>query len=408
MPVTGFVYNKALALLAYLAVTKRPHSRESLAGLLWGEMPDAAAKANLRKILSVLREIAAPNVEIGRQDGRFNRDSNYWLDTEIFESKPQGPTATSITPAEMQDRDVKLLDDAVQLYKGDFLEGFYVRDAPAFEEWVLPERERLRQKMLQALYRLAAYYTARGHYARGIDYTTRLLALEPWHEEVHQQMMLLLALSGQRSAALNQFEVCRRLLADELGVQPNRDTVDLHHRIARGEVTSQPASAPLPRDWPAEATPFVGRAEELAQLHAYLAAPGSRLATVVGISGVGKTRLVLQGAAQAMGVFRQGVHYISAAALSTPEGLSHAIVRALALPLMGQRNAAAQLISHLQDREVLIVLDHLDLHPGVLQFLHELIAAGSQSAVADRLLQPVGSAGGVGVAALRPQHPGHG
>ena len=104
----------------------------------------------------------------------------------------------------------------------------------------------------------------------------------------------------------------------------------------------------------------MGRAEELAQLHAYLAAPGSHLATVVGISGVGKTRLVLQGAAQAMGVFRQGVHYISAAALSTPEGLSHAIMRALALPLMGQRNAAAQLISHLQDREVLIVLDHLD------------------------------------------------
>ena len=243
-PVTGFIYNKALALLAYLAVTKRPHSRESLAGLLWGEMPDAAAKANLRKILSVLRQIAAPNLDIGRQTVAFNRDSNYWLDTDLFESKLANPTATAIMPAEMQDRDVKLLDDAVQLYKGDFLEGFYVRDAPAFEEWVLPERERLRQKMQQALYQLAAHYTARRQYARGIDYTSRLLALEPWHEEVHQQMMLLLALSGQRSAALNQFEICRRLLADELGVEPNRDTVDLHHRIARGEVTSQPASTP--------------------------------------------------------------------------------------------------------------------------------------------------------------------
>jgi DNA-binding SARP family transcriptional activator/predicted ATPase len=373
VPVTGFIYNKALALLAYLAVTKRPHSRESLAGLLWGEMPDAAARANLRKILSVLREIAAPNVEIGRQAIGFNRDSSYWLDTEVFESTPEGPTPTAILPAEMQGRDVKLLDDAVQLYKGDFLEGFYVRDAPAFEEWVLPERERLRQRMLQALYRLAAYYTDRGHYAKGIEYTTRLLALEPWHEEVHQQMMRLLALSGQRSAALNQFEVCRRVLADELGVQPNRDTVDLHHRIARGEVGAMSASTPLPRDWPSAATPFVGRAEELAQLHTYLAASGSHLATVVGISGVGKTRLVLQGAAQAVGVFRQGVHYISAGAPSTPEALSHTIVRALALPLMGQRNAAAQLIGHLQDREVLIVLDHLEIYPGVARFLQELI-----------------------------------
>jgi DNA-binding SARP family transcriptional activator/predicted ATPase len=372
-PVTGFIYNKALALLAYLAVTKRPHSRESLAGLLWGEMTDAAAKANLRKILSVLRQIAAPNLEIGRQTVAFNRDSNYCLDTDLFESKLANPTVNAITPAEMQDRDVKLLDDAVQLYQGDFLEGFYVHDAPAFEEWVLPERERLQRKMQQALYQLAAHYTARGQYARGIDYTSRLLALEPWHEEVHQQMMRLLALSGQRSAALNQFEICRRLLADELGVEPNRDTVELHHRIARGEVTAEPASTPLPRDWPVEATPFVGRVAELAQLHAYLAAPGSHLATVVGISGVGKTRLVLQEAAQAMGFFRQGVHYISAAALSTPEGLSHAIVRVLALPLTGQRNAAAQLISHLQNREVLIVVDHLDLHPDVLQFLHDFM-----------------------------------
>jgi len=373
VPVTGFVYNKALALLAYLAVTKRPHSRESLAGLLWGEMPDAAAKANLRKILSVLREIAAPNLEIGRQAVAFNRDSNYWLDTEVFELKLENLTATSITPAEMQDRDVKLLDDAVQLYQGDFLEGFYVHDAPAFEEWVLPERERLQRKMQQALYQLAAHYTARGQYARGIDYTSRLLALEPWHEEVHQQMMRLLALSGQRSAALNQFEVCRRLLADELGVEPNRDTVELHHKIARGEVTLQQASPRIPREWPVEATPFVGRAEELAKLDAYLAAPDSHLATVVGISGVGKTRLVLQGAAQAMGVFRQGVHYVSAAALSTPEALSHAIVRSLAVPLMGQRNAATELVSYLQNREMLIVLDQLDIHPGVPRFIHDLI-----------------------------------
>jgi len=372
-PVTGFTYNKALALLAYLAVTKRPHSRESLSGLLWGEMPDAAARANLRKILSVLRQTAAPNLDIGRQTVVFSRDSNYWLDTDLFESKLANLTVTASMPAEMQDRDVKLLDDAVQLYKGDFLEGFYVHDAPAFEEWVLPERERLQRKMQQALYQLAAHYTARGQYASGIDYTSRLLALEPWHEEVHQQLMRLLALSGQRSAALNQFEICRRLLADELGVEPNRDTVELHHRIAKGEIAAEPVSMLLPRDWPVEATPFVGRVAELAQLHAYLAAPDSHLATVVGISGVGKTRLVLQGAAQAMGIFRQAVYYVPVASAFTPEALSHAIVRALALPLTGQRNAAPQLIEHLQDRKVLIVLDQLDLYPGISRFLYDLM-----------------------------------
>ena len=124
----------------------------------------------------------------------------------------------------------------------------------------------------------------------------------------------------------------------------------------------------MPPRWPVEATPFVGQAEELAKLDAFLAASDSHLITVVGISGIGKERLVLQGAAQALGLFGQGVHYLWATALSTPEALSHAIVRALALPLMGQRNAAPQLIIHLRDREVLIVLDQLDLHPGVSEF----------------------------------------
>ena len=373
VPVTGFVYNKALALLAYLAVTKRPHSRESLAGLLWGEMPDAAAKANLRKILAALREVAGHELTIDRQTVAFDIESTHWLDTEIFEAKLHGLAASVNATGIVSENDVRQIEEAVALYRGDFLEGFYVRSAPAFEEWALAERERLRQMALRALYRLVGHYTAKGDHGRGLDYATRLLALEPWHEEVHQQMMLLLALSGQRSAALNQFEICRRLLADELGVEPNRDTVELHHRIARGEVTPQPASTPMPREWPVEATPFVGRAEELAKLDAYLAAPDSHLATVVGISGVGKTRLVLQGAAQAMGVFPQAVYYVSVAAAFTPEALSHAIVRSLALPLMGQRNAAAQLISHLRDRQVLIVLDQLDLHPGVSRFLHELI-----------------------------------
>ena len=121
-----------------------------------------------------------------------------------------------------------------------------------------------------------------------------------------------------------------------------------------------------------EATPFVGRVEEWVQLHAYFAASDSHLATVVGISGVGKTRLVRR-CYPTMAVFLQDVHYVSADASSTPEALSHTIVRALTLPLLGQRNAAAQLISHLQDREMLIVLDQLEIYPGMTRFLHGLI-----------------------------------
>jgi DNA-binding SARP family transcriptional activator/predicted ATPase len=378
-PVTGFIYNKALALLVYLAVTRRPHSREALAGLFWGEMPDAAAKANLRKILSTLREVAGPELVIDRQTVAIDPAAAVWLDTQVIEARlsqirrGHDPSPRAQPANILPENDVRQIEDAVGLYRGDFLEGFYVRSAPAFEEWVLSERERLRQMALYGLYRLVSHYTAGGDYGQGLDYATRLLSLEPWHEEVHQQMMLLLALSGQRSAAIDQFETCRRLLADELGAEPNRDTVDLYRRIVRGELSPQKRHASLPRDWPAETTPFVGRATELARLAAFLGAPDRRLATVAGISGVGKTRLILQAAAQAMRISGQAVVYVSLTATSTPEAISHAGLRALALPPTSQRTAVEQLIGHLRNRALLMVLDHLDVQPGILGFLQNLM-----------------------------------
>jgi DNA-binding SARP family transcriptional activator len=372
-PITGFIYNKGLALLAYLAVTRRPHSRDALAGLFWGEMTDAAARANLRKVLSALREVAGPELTIDRQTVAFAPTGADWLDIEAFEAKVDGVVTGSKGMALPTASQVPQFEEAVALYRGDFLEGFYVRNAPEFEEWVLSEREHLRQIAVHAFFNLVGHHTAGGDYGRGLSYATRLLALEPWHEEVHQQMMILLALSGQRSAALNQFEICRRLLAEELGAEPSGDTVDLHRRIAKGEVVPPSSPTWLAVDWPVDVTPFVGRTEELAKLVGYLVGPDSHMATVVGISGVGKTRMVLQVAAATQEAFGRAVHYVSAPAAASTEALALAILRALALPLAGQRNAASQLIAHLRERKLLIVLDQLCLYPGVADFLRDLI-----------------------------------
>lgn len=371
-PVTGLIYNKSLALLAYLAVTRRPHSRETLAGLFWGEMPDATAKANLRKILSALRETAGSEIAIDRQTVAFTPGRNDSLDTEAFEAGLSGNTARSQDAAAFSDDQVRQLEEAVSLYRGEFLEGFYVRNAPAFEEWVLSEREHLRQMAVHALFSLVGHYATRGDYGRGLNYATRLLALEPWHEEVHQQMMFLLALSGQRSAALNQFEICRRLLAEELGAEPNSDTLELHRRIASGEVGPRVLPQALAPDWPVEPTPFVGRVEEFGKLYGHLVGPDSHVATVVGISGVGKTRLALQVAAAAAAHFAQAVHYVPVAAAASVEALAHAIVRTIGMSLAGQRNASVQLISHLRDRQMLIILDQVGDYPGLVDFIRHL------------------------------------
>ena len=138
----------------------------------------------------------------------FNPDSNLWIDVAEFERRldcgllPLQPTA---------------IEAAVELYQGDFLQGFYVRDAVDFEDWAAAERERLRHRLIDALRALTQHHVDDGEPAQAIIQVRRLLALEPWLEEAHRQMMSLLARNGQRGAALTQFETCRAVLNGGVG-----------------------------------------------------------------------------------------------------------------------------------------------------------------------------------------------
>ncbi|MEW5988495.1 MAG: bacterial transcriptional activator domain-containing protein, partial [Chloroflexota bacterium] len=216
-PLTGFVSNKCQALLFYLAVTGRPHLRPSLAALLWGDLPDEDASSNLRKSLTNLRHLLDPYLLITRHTVEFNLNSPYWLDVTAFEkgvSEVQGTQGTKGTALNSPNspNSFNSLHEVVELYHGEFLAGFNVRDALPFEEWVVVERERLREQALSALDALALRSVDSGNYGEAIHYTTRLLALDPWREEAHRRLMLLLARTGQRPAALAQYETCRRLL----------------------------------------------------------------------------------------------------------------------------------------------------------------------------------------------------
>jgi DNA-binding SARP family transcriptional activator len=242
-PVTGFISSKVQALLCYLAVSGRPHTRSALAGLLWGDMPEDAARVNLRQAIANLRRLVAPHLIITRQTLAFDWESPYWLDVEVFSqgiNKALGhstngnvnengnlPTSSAIAS----------LTEAVELYQGEFLEGFQVRDALAFEEWVLLQRERFRGLALQGLHMLSTYHASQGEAGSmaGIRYTKRLLRLEPWSEEAHRQLMELLARSGQRGAALVQYKRCCEVLAAEFSLQPMAETTALFERIRAAE-----------------------------------------------------------------------------------------------------------------------------------------------------------------------------
>jgi predicted ATPase len=205
------------------------------------------------------------------------------------------------------------------------------------------------------------------------------VALDPLHEPAQQALMWAYAQAGQRAAALRQYEECTRVLEEELGLPPAPETTALGERIRAGRVGSErarevdaeverepaPASSPtLPHNLPAQATPFVGRAEERAEVVARLRDPGCRLLTVVGPGGMGKTRLAIQAAEDLVAagpgeVFEQGIWFVPLAPVQTPAGIVPAIAQALGLSLEGGA-PRQQLLDYLCQRNLLLVLDNVE------------------------------------------------
>jgi predicted ATPase/DNA-binding SARP family transcriptional activator len=377
-PVTGFAHRKSLALLYYLAVTGRPHSRESLAGLLWGESTEANARAGLRKSLADLRRLVAPHLTITRWEVAFNRARPYWLDVELFTRQAGEAMEARACEVALTDKEADALASAVELYQGDFLEGFYVRRAPAFEEWALLERERLRLFALRALHILAAHYTARGAYAQGIAYTDRVLAMEPGQEEAHRQMMSLLALTGQRGAALRQYRICRRVLKEEWGLEPEEETTTLYKRIS-DRVHTYPHVRSPPHNLPTPPLPLIGRETEVSRVTASLRDPNCRLLTLLGPGGSGKTRLAievaLQLAKEPCGAFRHGLYLISLAPLRSVEAIVGTVAQSLGFHFYEENNPRRQLLRHLRRKDMLLILDNFDHLLGGVDLVSDILKA---------------------------------
>ncbi len=232
----GFTSRKVEALLVYLACTRQPHSREFLAELLWQERPQAQSLNNLRQALFDLRHHLAPYISVNRQTVALSPHCRCWLDVAELEGRLHLARQHWTQPQGLSAEAAQQLEQALGLYQGDFLAGFYLRDSQGFEDWMIQERERLRRAVIEAWQNLVAYALDKGAYSVGIAQATRLLRLEPLLEEGHRQLMQLLVKAGQRSAALAQYESCRRLLKDELGVEPMHETVALYEQIRAGEL----------------------------------------------------------------------------------------------------------------------------------------------------------------------------
>ena len=370
---------KAQAILYYLATTGQPQTRATLAGLLWGDVPEAAALTSLRTALAGLRESFGPFLNIDRETVALRMGSSVWSDVIDF-----------VGGAKPGTRDIWRLEEAIRLYRGDFLAGFYVQSAPDFEQWTLGQRDRLRELATGALKSLADYHAGEGNLAQAVACTRHWLDLEPWREEAHQELMRLLARDRQRSAALAQYEICRRILAEELAVEPADETTALYEHIRRGTPESSSEEdgplgprkhIPVPTSPPAIVTPFVGRRQELEVILRRLEDPACRLLALLGPGGIGKSRLAMEVARlQAERPperqrFRDGILFVDLTPVGTPGGMIAAIAEAAHFSFYSRVPPRQQLLDYLQDKAMLLVLDNLEHLLAGQDILGDILAA---------------------------------
>jgi predicted ATPase/DNA-binding SARP family transcriptional activator len=397
---TTFRTNKIRALLAYLAVeVDHAHRRESLATLFWPQMDTRKALANLRLSLHRLHQVLGddpPLLQVDRHTVRWNTAPTQVDALSFIQALTSVSIHTHTTPSLCPDC-ARRLETAVAQYRGDFLAGFFLGDSIPFDDWAASWRERLHQDALQTLAWLSDYHQENGRYPQAIPYARRQLELAPWREVAHYQLMQLLAAAGQYTAALQQYEQCRRLLRDELGLEPDAQTNNLLQQI-QAEASRAPvypekrayhirfsAAARIITFLPSAAAPFIGRHAELIRLDDILRHPPVQMVTITGAGGIGKTRLALTwSATQAARYpehFPDGVYFVPLAAIDAAANLAPAIAHTV-MPLSDidatAETTTQQLRDFLQNRQLLLVLDNFEqlLHGGggqmAVTFLQDL------------------------------------
>jgi DNA-binding SARP family transcriptional activator/Tfp pilus assembly protein PilF len=314
---------KAIALLAYLAMSGESHSRDTIAALLWSDYDSTHARGALRRTLSALNKaLQGRALHIGRELIGLEISRDVWVDVIEFNRllascSTHGHSSHQICPLCLEP-----LQGAVALYRDDFLAGFSLRDSAAFDDWQFFHSDALRRDLSGALEMLVQGCAAQAEFATAISYAQRWLSLDSLHEPAHRQLMQLYALSGQRNAALRQYHECVRILEKELGVPPLEETTQIYNQIKEKpgawQETSGNKSSPLITGWDSRSPipspawlveaksqakaapaptlaslPLIGREGEWSSLQRAYASikKDGYLVVLEGEAGIGKTRL---------------------------------------------------------------------------------------------------------------------
>lgn len=368
---------KTTGLLAYLLLHRHtPVARDHLAFLLWDDVPESEARANLRRHLHDLHRALPPDVE--------------WLlrDTKSVQWNPGAPAWLDVAEFEHLCHEHDRLTEAIALYTGDLLQASY-------EDWIVPERERLQALYLSSLARLMAREWERGDLIQAMVYARQLLSHDPLREDVMRDYMLLRQASGDRAGAMQLYQQFQARLLEELGVAPMPETTAVYEQLSHSQpagADSRPArhsTAPMPpapaaappQNLPARLTSFVGRQEELAQVCRLIGSADSpvRLLTITGSGGTGKTRLAVEAASwlwqQWPQQFPDGVYLVGLSAVSNPEHVAIAVAESLELRGRPELSPLESLRVALRDKRSLLLLDNFEHLLDAAPLLAELLTS---------------------------------
>ena len=345
---------KAAGLVKLLAIapSHRLH-REQVMDLLWPDLGRKAASNNLRRVLYTVCKVldpAAGSRYLASQDESLvlSPEGQLWVDVEAFEEA--GVSAR-------RSRDPAAYRAAIELYAGELLPD------DRYVEWAENRREQLRRHYLELLVELTGLYEERGEYRQAAETLQKALSEEPTNEEAHASLMRLYALSERQGEALAQYERLRGILSGRLGTAPGAMTRALRDKIATGSFQpTQHAVPPQEKPWhadkhnlPAPGTSFVGREREMVEVKRMLSM--TRLLTVTGTGGCGKTRLALEVARNLVGSYQDGVWLVELAPLSEGALVPQVMAGTLGVQEHPGRPLVESLLDALADKEMLLVLE---------------------------------------------------
>ena len=350
---------KAVALLAYLAVTGTRQTRDSLSALFWPEYEQSKAFANLRHTLWELQQTVGEGwILAERETIELDSNADLRLDIHKFESM----LAKSRAQGEAGIR-VSILCDATQLYRNHFLTGFSLKDAPDFNEWAFAKSEDLKHQLAGALVLLSQDYCALGQADQAIPYARRLITLDPLNESSHRLLMQVYIQAGQHSAALKQYQACEQILRKELGVDPQPETRDLYKKIRKREIQpikieKQTEKREPSHNLPIQISSFIGREKDQKAIAKLITR--HRLVTLIGAGGIGKTRLSLKVGEGLLDQFPDGVWFIELASISDPTLIPQAVSGVFEMVERAGSTLSERLIPFLHARTTLLIFDNCE------------------------------------------------